>query len=134
MADHMSTEYCDEDCGNKFNNRKKRLNKNKLKIGVNEKEFQVKSNLNSEHNFEDMINQNIYVLYQLSIDPHFGSIVSYEYLDSIGFNFNYINNRIPVKPNLNKFKIEIGPFSISRFKYNLARIETIKTNKNDRLQ
>jgi hypothetical protein len=134
MADHMSTEYCDEDCGNKFNNRKKRLNKNKLKIGVNEIEFQVKSNLNSERNFEDMINQNIYILYQLSIDPKFGSTLSYEYLESIGFDFNYFNKRIPVSTNLNKYKIEIGPFSISRTQYNLARIETIKTNKNDRLQ
>jgi hypothetical protein len=129
MADHMSREYCNDDCGNKFNNRKKRLNKNKLKIGVNEKEFHVKSNLNSERNFEDMINQNISILYQLSIDPKFGSIVSYDYLDSIGFNFNYFNNRIPVKNNLNKFKIEIGPFSISRTSYNQARIQTIKTNK-----
>ena len=133
MAEHMSREFCDEDCGNKFNNRKKRLDRRK-NLASHEIDSQAKNNMNNGRNFEDMINQNIYVLYQLSIDPHFGSIVSYEYLDSIGFNFNYINNRIPVKPNLNKFKIEIGPFSISRYKYNLARIETIKTNKNDRLQ
>jgi hypothetical protein len=133
MADHMNRDYCNDQCGDDFNNRKKRLDRRK-NLASHEIDSQAKNNMNNGRNFEDMINQNIYVLYQLSIDPHFGSIVSYEYLDSIGFNFNYINNRIPVKPNLNKFKIEIGPFSISRFKYNLARIETIKTNKNDRLQ
>ena len=95
---------------------------------------QENNSISTESNFGDYVSQNIYILHQLSIDPEFGSIVSYEYLDSIGFNFNYINNRIPVKPNLNKFKIEIGPFSISRIKYSLAHIETIKTNKNDRLQ
>jgi hypothetical protein len=133
MADHMNRDYCNDQCGDDFNNRKKRLDRRK-NLASHEIDSQAKNNMNNGRNFEDMINQNIYVLYQLSIDPHFGSIVSYEYLDSIGLNFNYINNRIPVKPNLNKFKIEIGPFSISRYKYNLARIETIKTNKNDRLQ
>jgi hypothetical protein len=133
MADHMTRDYCNDQCGDDFNNRKKRLDRRK-NLASHEIDSQAKNNMNNGRNFEDMINQNIYVLYQLSIDPHFGSIVSYEYLDSIGLNFNYINNRIPVKPNLNKFKIEIGPFSISRYKYNLAHIETIKTNKNDRLQ
>jgi hypothetical protein len=133
MADHMNRDYCNDQCGDDFNNRKKRLDRRK-NLASHEIDSQAKNNMNNGRNFEDMINQNIYVLYQLSIDPHFGSIVSYEYLDSIGLNFNYINNRIPVKPNLNKFKIEIGPFSISRYKYNLAHIETIKTNKNDRLQ
>jgi hypothetical protein len=129
----MNRDYCNDQCGDDFNNRKKRLDRRK-NLASHEIDSQAKNNMNNGRNFEDMINQNIYVLYQLSIDPHFGSIVSYEYLDSIGLNFNYINNRIPVKPNLNKFKIEIGPFSISRYKYNLAHIETIKTNKNDRLQ
>ena len=133
MADHMSREYCDEDCGNKFNNRKKRLNRRK-NMASHELGSQENNSISTESNFGDYVSQNIYILHQLSIDPEFGSIVSYEYLDSIGFNFNYINNRIPVKPNLNKFKIEIGPFSISRIQYNLAHIETIKTNKNDRLQ
>jgi ribosomal protein S27AE len=129
MAEHMSREYCDEDCGNKFNNRKKRLNRTKMNMVSQEIVSLENNSINSERNFGDQISRNIYILHQLSIDPDFGSIVSYDYLVSIGFNFNYINNRIPVKPNLNKFKIEIGPFSISRYKYNLAHIETIKTNK-----
>lgn len=133
MADHMTRDYCNDQCGDDFNNRKKRLDRRK-NIASREIGSQVKTHSNTERNFGDHISRNIYILYQLSVDPKFGSIVSYEYLDSIGFNFNYINNRIPVKPNLNKFKIEIGPFSISRIQYNLAHIETIKTNKNDRLQ
>ena len=128
MADHMSRDFCDEDCGNKFNNRKKRLDRRK-NMASHEIVSLENNNINSERNFGDQLSRNIYILHQLSIDPDFGSTLSYEYLESIGFNFNYFNNRIPVKPNLNKFKIEIGPFSISRIKYNLAHIETIKTNK-----
>ncbi len=128
MADHMSREYCDEDCGNKFNNRKKRLDRRKNMASQEIVSLENK-NINSERNFGDHLSRNIYILHQLSIDPDFGSTLSYEYLESIGFDFNYFNSRIPVKPNLNKFKIEIGPFSISRIKYNLAHIETIKTNK-----
>ena len=128
MADHMSRDFCDEDCGNKFNNRKKRLDRRKNKAN-HEIGSQENNHVNNGSNFGDHVSRNIYILHQLSIDPDFGSTLSYEYLESIGFDFNYFNNRIPVKPNLNKFKIEIGPFSISRIKYNLAHIETIKTNK-----
>ena len=129
MADHMSRDFCDEDCGNKFNNRKKRLNRTRMNKVSQEIVSLENNSINSERNFGDHVSRNIYILHQLSIDPDFGSTLSYEYLESIGFDFNYFNNRIPVNPNLNKFKIEIGPFSISRIKYNLAHIETIKTNK-----
>jgi hypothetical protein len=129
MADHMSREYCNDQCGDDFNNRKKRLDRRKIKTAGMTINAQVKSNFNTERNFEDIVNRNIYILHQLSIDSELGSIVSYEYLDRIGFNFNCFNNRTPVKNNLNKYKIEIGPFSISRTKYKLAHIEIIKTNK-----
>ena len=128
MADHMSREYCNDQCGDDFNNRKKRLDRRK-NMASHEIGSQENNHVNNGSNFGDHVSRNIYILHQLSIDPDFGSTLSYEYLESIGFDFNYFNNRIPVKPNLNKFKIEIGPFSISRIKYNLAHIETIKTNK-----
>ena len=128
MADHMSREFCDDQCGDDFNNRKKRLDRRK-NMASHELGSQENNHVNNGSNFVDHVSRNIYILHQLSIDPDFGSTLSYEYLESIGFDFNYFNNRIPVKPNLNKFKIEIGPFSISRIKYNLAHIETIKTNK-----
>jgi ribosomal protein S27AE len=129
MADHMSREYCNDDCGNNFNNRIKRLNKRKLNLRSPNIDESIKRSNNTDRSFEDQLNRNICILYELSIDPELGAFISYEYLDTIGLDINYFSNRIPVKNTLNNYKIQMGSFSISRTKQRIAHIETIKTNK-----
>ena len=129
MADHMSREYCNDDCGNNFNNRIKRLNKRKLNLRSPNIDESIKRSNNTDRSFEDQLNRNICILHELSIDPELGAFISYEYLDTIGLDINYFSNRIPVNNTLNNYKIQMGPFSISRTKQRIAHIETIKTNK-----
>lgn len=125
MASHMSRVFCSDKCGDDFNNSKKRHNYQTLYHTNTDERVDLTNRFSPIQNFELKIKENLKILDQFTIDPDHGSYFNFEYLENLGFDFNYYSGRQKILDTPDKFKIQIGKYQISRPTFETTLIETL---------
>ena len=123
MADHMSTKFCSETCGDCYNNAKKRFNRSDS--GGKE----VVSKPGSEM-LDRKIEANISILNTLIANPNRDNYFTPEFLIKQAFDFDGINGRTSiVGHNTGQFMLRVGPYRITRTEKNNLCIKSLKLIK-----
>jgi ribosomal protein S27AE len=121
MADHMSREYCNDKCGDNFNNRKKRLVKR-----INGKlDSSSPTTTHSTIGFEEKIQSNINILNQFKIDKENGIDLPLETLDELGYDSNYFSGRHEIENSTIFYRLTVGSYTICRKSHRKVHIEYI---------
>lgn len=121
MADHMSREYCNDQCGDNFNNRKKRLAKR-----INgEIDLKSPTITHSTIGFEEKIQSNINILNHFNIDKENGIDLPLETLDELGYDTNYFSGRHAIENSTIFYRLTVGPYTIYRKSHRTVHIEYI---------
>ena len=108
MASHMNRAYCSDECGDKFNNSKKRFNRT-VSLG---QEPVVKT---SSELLDQKIEANISILNALIANPNKENYFTPEFLVHQGFDFDGINGRTAIAgQNTGQFMLRVGPYRITR--------------------
>lgn len=93
MADHMARKFCDEKCGDDYNNSKKRLLP-KLDVNqVNNIAEPINQLENKPRHIEGSLAENLKILDSLTIDQDNGTYFHLEELDNKGFDFSKFGGR-----------------------------------------
>jgi hypothetical protein len=128
MADHMSQKFCNDKCGDDFNNAKKRLAHHSINNDKSQIIQDSKAIITTQSD-QTPLQKNLSVLRSFFIDPINGSYFHLEDLDEKGFDFTAVAGKgklhnIPTE--YNSHFIQIGEYRIFRVEF--SNVLIVKTN------
>ena len=125
MAEHMNRQFCSDQCGDDYNNAKKRLAPKAKSTGIHEKVATVNTLFNAEPTIQ---NQNLEILRNL-LKPNEENWFELHELDNLGFNFSGFSGKGKLYNIADEYKshfIPIGEFRIYRVGFSTVLIKNTK--------